>query len=242
VHRAGVSFRHVSGTWVQPGAVCTPGRASYSAVWLGLGGYNPLAGALEQIGTEVDCTRTGHVVSSAWYELVPAPSRTFAFAVEPGDVMHASVSVSGHRVTVELANLTRHRDFRRTLTARMLDLSSAEWIVEAPSQCFNQFACQALPLANFGSVTFEGATVTSARGISGSIANRHWGRTKIKLAPGGQRFIVARNTSDTTGIASPSALHNRGTSFDVSYATMSGQRGQAFAREQSPLRATYLMH
>jgi hypothetical protein len=242
VHRAGVSFSHVSGTWIQPNAVCTPGRSSYSAVWLGLGGYNPMSGALEQIGTEIDCTRTGRVRSSAWYELVPSPSRTLTFAVAPGDVMRANVSVSGHRVTVELDNLTQHRHFRRTLTARMLDLSSAEWIVEAPSECFNQFDCQALPLANFGAVTFENATVTTARGVSGSIANRHWGRTKIKLAPSAQRFIVARNTSDTTGSASPSRLRHRGSSFDVTYASTSGQAGPTLAGRQARLRESYVVH
>src|SRR6516162_5175014 len=84
VHRAGVSFRQVSGTWIQPSAICVKGQPSYSAAWVGLGGYNPTSGALEQIGTEVDCTAAGKVTSSAWYELVPAPSRAISLPVAAG--------------------------------------------------------------------------------------------------------------------------------------------------------------
>jgi Peptidase A4 family len=36
---AAVSYRAVSGTWVQPTATCTPGKATYSAFWVGLGGF-----------------------------------------------------------------------------------------------------------------------------------------------------------------------------------------------------------
>jgi hypothetical protein len=69
VHHPGVSFRQVSGTWTQPNATCIPGQSTYSAVWVGIGGYKPTSNALEQIGTEVDCNRAGNTVSSAWYEL-----------------------------------------------------------------------------------------------------------------------------------------------------------------------------
>ncbi len=63
VHHPGVSFRQVSGTWTQPDASCIAGRSSYSAAWVGIGGYKPTSPALEQIGTEVDCNpvRQGYV-------------------------------------------------------------------------------------------------------------------------------------------------------------------------------------
>ena len=73
VHYPGVSFRQVSGTWKQPNATCVPGQSTYSAVWVGIGGYKPTSHALEQIGTEADCNAAGNTVVSAWYELVPAP-------------------------------------------------------------------------------------------------------------------------------------------------------------------------
>jgi Peptidase A4 family len=240
IHRDGVSFHQVSATWNQPNATCVGGHPSYSAAWVGLGGYSPTSGALEQIGTELDCGAAGRVISSAWYELVPAPSKTISLAVNPGDVMHASVTVTGHQVVVVLENLTRHHSFRKTLYAPVVDVSSAEWIVEAPSECISQYACQALPLANFGSVSFDSATAVSTDGVAGSIASGGWGRTKIKLTPGAQRFIVARGSSGTAGTAAPSALRDRGSRFDVTYATAPAAT-PALARD-ARVRAGYIQH
>jgi hypothetical protein len=242
VHRPGVSFRQVSGTWTQPDVSCVSGQPGYSAVWVGLGGYKPTSNALEQIGTEVDCGAGGNVVSDAWYELVPAPSKPISLVVHPGDVMHATVTVVGHEVTVELQNLTRHHAFHKTLFAPEIDVSSSEWIVEAPSECVSQFACQALPLADFGSVTFASATASSATGTTGSIVDPAWWRTKIKLTPGAQRFIVARRTSGTAGTATPSPLRNQGSEFDVTYSSAAVPPSQYNGARQSRLRAGYLEH
>jgi hypothetical protein len=242
VHRPGVSYRQVSGTWTQPNATCIPGQSTYSAVWVGIGGYKPTSDALEQIGTEVDCNQAGNTVSSAWYELVPAPSKSISFVVRPGDVLHASVTVVGHHATLELDNLTLHRTFRKRLFAPSIDVSSAEWIVEAPSECVSQYACQALPLANFGSVAFASATATSTTGTTGSIFDPRWWRTKIELMPGAQRFIVARSTSDTAGTATPSTLADGGSRFDVTYGTEAVPNDQFAGALQSRLRATYVEH
>jgi hypothetical protein len=242
IHRPGVSFRQVSATWTQPDATCVPGQTSYSAMWVGLGGYKPTSDALEQTGTEVDCTAAGRVVSSAWYELVPAPSKTISLTVAPGDVMHATVTVTGHRVVIALEDLTSHRSFDKTLNAPSIDVSSAEWIVEAPSECLSQFACQALPLADFGSVPFGSATATTVRGKVGAIANPHWGRTRIDLIAGNQRLIVARNATATLGTAAPSPLTGGGRSFDVTYAPAPLQDSQSQLRRDSIVRAGYIEH
>lgn len=242
VHRPGVSFRQVSGTWTQPSASCVAGQSSYSAAWVGIGGFKPTSDALEQIGTEVDCNPAGNAVSTAWYELVPAPSKTISLAVHPGDAMHATVTVVGHQVTVVLDNLTSHRTFRRSMYAPSIDVSSAEWIVEAPSDCISQLACQALPLADFGSVTFDSARATSTAGTTGSIMSPAWWRTKIELTPGSQRFVVARQTSDSAGSATPSTLRGAGRQFDVTYSSVA-VAAQQFARtRQSRLRAAYIEH
>ncbi len=39
VHRAGTSFNRVLGAWVQPAPHCQRGTQTYSAAWVGLGGY-----------------------------------------------------------------------------------------------------------------------------------------------------------------------------------------------------------
>ena len=74
VHRSGVRFKKVVATWKQPRVDCSQ-ASGYSAARVGLGGSSASSQALEQIGTESDCTSLGRAVSSAWYELVPAPSR-----------------------------------------------------------------------------------------------------------------------------------------------------------------------
>lgn len=242
VHRPGVSFRQVSGTWTQPSASCVAGQSSYSAAWVGIGGFKPTSDALEQIGTEVDCNPAGNAVSTAWYELVPAPSKTISLAVHPGDAMRATVTVVGHQVTVVLDNLTSHRTFRRSMYAPSIDVSSAEWIVEAPSDCISQLACQALPLADFGSVTFDSARATSTAGTTGSIVSPTWWRTKIELTPGSQRFIVARQTSDSAGSATPSTLRGAGREFDVTYSSVAVPAQQFARTRQSRLRAAYIEH
>lgn len=84
IHRAGIKFTQVAGSWTQPSAKCPPDNKSYSASWVGLGGYAAGARALEQIGTEVDCSASGAVISDAWYELVPAASRPIRMRVRPG--------------------------------------------------------------------------------------------------------------------------------------------------------------
>ncbi len=242
VHRAGVSFHEVSARWIQPRASCVAGSPSYSSAWVGLGGYSPTSSALEQIGTELDCNAAGRAVSSAWYELVPAPSKTIPLAVRPGDVMHATVTVTGHRVVVELDNETSHRSFRKTLHTQAIDVSSAEWILEAPSECVSQFTCQALPLADFGSMSFESASAVASNGRAGTITAGGWTRTKIKLTPGAtQRLIVSRNSTDTSGAATPSALRGRGSTFNVTFATAPARSRRGYARE-ARLRAGYLKH
>jgi hypothetical protein len=242
VHRPGVSFHRISATWTQPNATCTPGQPSYSADWIGLGGYSPTSDALEQTGTEVDCNGAGKVVSSAWYELVPAPSKTISLAVQPGDVMHAVVTVTGHRVQIELDNLTRHQSFDKTLSSSSIDVSSAEWIVEAPSECLSQFSCRALPLADFGSVLFHSAAATTLAGRVGAIENRHWWRTRIDLIGGAQGLIVARNSSATVGSAAPSPLSGGGKSFDVTYAPAPAPIGPPSAPGATAARAGYIVH
>lgn len=216
VHRSGVRFTKVVGTWRQPAANCTGSSASpsYSSVWVGIGGFALNSQALEQIGTETDCSPTGQTVSSAWYELVPAPSRSIHLRVDPGDRMSASVSVKGHQAKLTLRDLTRRTSFTRSVRDKTVDVSSAEWIVEAPSECTSANSCQTLNLANFGTAAFSSARATSTTGHTGSISDRHWGTTKIMLATGQRQFI---GSTSSAAQASPSVLTAGGSAFSVTY-------------------------
>lgn len=216
VHRPGLRFREVAGSWTEPSATCTVGEPTFSSVWVGLGGFSESSKALEQIGTEADCSAGGKLKTSAWFELVPAASRTIRIAVAPGDRMHASVTVEGDEVHLELADLTSHRTFAKTVHDADLDLTSADWIVEAPSECENNFNCQTLALADFGSATFSGAHAITAKGFRGSVSSHRWRTTRITLATGGRRFIGSPPASAAAG-AAPSTLSSGGTSFTVTY-------------------------
>lgn len=239
VHRAGVRFTKVLGTWTQPNARCSARNPTFSAMWVGLGGYAQSSNALEQIGTEVDCTSSGKVSSSAWYELVPAASRTIRMKVRPGDTMSATVSVTGHRVVLSLSDTTAHKTFRKVVYPSAVDVSSAEWILEAPSDCAAANLCQTLPLADFGSAAFAGTRAQSVGGLLGTISDRSWDATRIQLRPTGRRFIGLNGAS---GTATASALNLRGTSFSLAYSATSAQAVQASAAPAVVLGAGPLVH
>jgi hypothetical protein len=239
VHRPGVRFTRVLAGWTQPTAQCVAGHRTYSALWVGLGGYNASSNALEQIGSEVDCTSSGRVVSTAWYELVPSPSRPIRMTVRPGDQMLASVTVSGNRVVMVLQDTTTHHSFRRTFHPSSVDVSSAEWILEAPSECTSDNSCRTLPLANFGSANFGLAQAEAAGGHVGTIADSSWDWTQIKLTPGGKRFVAL--SGDRSGAAVPSALNAQGNGFSVTFSTIV-QRALKFGAAAAMPRAGYIVH
>jgi hypothetical protein len=212
----GPKFRSVSALWTQPRLTCTAGTLTYSAAWVGLGGYNLNSKALEQIGTEADCNSAGNEVSTAWFELVPAPSRGLRMIVNPGDVMAGHVTVVGNLVTLTLTDRTRHKTFTRKVTDSTLDVTSADWIVEAPSECSgNGFQCQPLALADYGTETFARASAETASGQSGAISSALWPTAVITLSPGSGGRL---NTSTaSSGESAPSALTAAGTAFTLTY-------------------------
>jgi hypothetical protein len=217
VSKSGVRFRRVAGTWVQPAATCTPGARRYSAYWIGIGGFHSTSSALEQIGSQVDCSSLGQAVYSAWYELVPAASVHVALPVHPGDTLSASVTMSGRRVKLYLANRTTGAVFFKQLSAKHIDKTSAEWIVEAPSTC-DPTSCQPLPLADFGSASFSGANATTTGGRRGAIADPAWATTAITLSPFADRTIgSALPLPGSFSQATPGDLSAGGDGFTVSY-------------------------
>jgi hypothetical protein len=190
-------------------------------VWVGIGGYSLNSNALEQIGTETDCTSGGHIKQSAWYELVPAPSRRTTMRVKAGDVMWATVGVDGHKVTMTLTDLTTKRVFKKTVQVKSVDTGSAEWIVEAPSECSSSGNCLTLPLANFGSVGFTRAQAESTRGQFGTITSSHWQTTQIQLSAASRPQFGPASLAGGVAQAIPSALASASTAFSVSYSLLS---------------------
>jgi hypothetical protein len=203
------TFTSISGSWVQPKVSCTKSKATYAAFWVGLGGFSPTSQALEQIGTQATCGTAGKAKYSMWYELVPAASVPIRFKVFPGNAMTASVKVNGTQVTLQIRNLTRKTNFTKNLFMAEPDLSSAEWIAEAPTGC-NASRCVQLPLAKFSKLTFTKASATTSDGHTGAISDVSWSPTVINL----ENVASDPFAIDTSG-ALPSALSNNGASFAV---------------------------
>jgi hypothetical protein len=203
---------------VQPALTCEgPGR-SYSAFWVGLGGFAPHARALEQTGTESDCIG-GRDVAYAWYELVPAGEVKLRLNVHPGDRMAASVAVTGTRVVLHLRDLSTGRSSQRVLGMRAPDVSSAEWIAEAPSECDEGGHCRTLPLANFGTASFQDAQTRTRAGRTGTVSGRGLSVTALTLQSGGVSLGVAGSAfaSASTVEVVPGPLLESGGSFTVTY-------------------------
>ena len=124
----------------------------------------------------------GGPVHYAWYELFPGalivlPPATYPVA--PGDVLSASIHVSGAAYELALVDANH-------------------WIAEAPTVCGGT-KCKPQPLANFGSITFTGASangepLTAVDLISSAITMTAKAGTLIKARPGplvgGSAFTV----------------------------------------------------
>jgi hypothetical protein len=215
---AAMSFTDVTGTWKQPAVKCTRGQATSVAIWVGLGGYTP-DGALEQTGTQADCDASGKATYYAWYELVSAEDVNVnaKLKIFPGDTVTASVVVNGHDVLVQVKNRTRRTVLTKRLTMAAPDLTSAEWIAEAPSQCTSSGFCRTVPLTNFGSVTFT-KMAALGNGQGGTLNGPGWVATPVQLVPHAHRYFgyADASTSSSAG-ATPANVAADGSSFSVNW-------------------------
>jgi Peptidase A4 family len=201
IPRAG-GFTAVQATWVQPRIRCDRPDSSV-AFWIGLGGATPRAKGLEQIGTSADCSDTLVPSYSSWSELIPVPARAVELPVRvaPGDTITAQIAAGDTTVRFTLRNVTTDEEFAMETPARLLDLSSAEWIVEAPSFCLQR--CTTLPLAKFNNLSFTSTAVRTEAHI-GTIKDSAWIHHRIKLT-----------TTREQPAAVPSVLSTDGRSFSV---------------------------
>ena len=216
------TFRSVTGAWTAPQVDCSSGGTRWSAVWVGLGGSNPNSSSLAQVGTEADC-ESGTAHYSSWYELVPEASHSARVTVRPGDQLTASVRAQSGKVRMRISNVTRHTTFIKTLAIKNLDRSSAEWIVEAPSEC-GASSCRVMPLANFGATRITEARATTTYGHVGGIVDPAWTTLALTLDPNHGRF-VGPDTGDVPAdpqaavgaAATPGPVEANNAAFTVSY-------------------------
>jgi hypothetical protein len=149
----GSRFTSVSAQWTEPSVSCS--GTAYSSFWVGLDGDT--SNTVEQTGTDADCSGSTPQYY-AWYEMYPKYPVNLRGTVRPGDHLSASVTTNGSgSFTLTITDSTQ--GWTNTTTARLKSakLASAEVIAEAPSSSQG-----VLPLANFGTVSFTGATANGA--------------------------------------------------------------------------------
>ena len=146
----GTTFNTVTSSWTEPRGSCDSRETMDAAFWVGLDGYT--SDTVEQTGTLLQCEGV-LALYYAWYEVYPGAMVTYSSTVEPGDSLTATVSYSDDAYTMTLTDSTQGWTDTTTVAGTYTN-SSAEVIVEAPS---NLVAI--IPLAEFGSVTFTGASV-----------------------------------------------------------------------------------
>ena len=157
----GNRFTSISASWTEPTAICSFG-ASYSSFWVGLDGDT--SNTVEQTGSSADCSSANVPQYYAWYEMYPKFPSNLSSPVKPGDAFTASVTTDGvGRFTLTISDATQKWTFQTTQRLKSASLASAEVIAEAPSS-----RSGVLPLTNFGTVNFSGAT---ANGVALSSFN-----------------------------------------------------------------------
>ena len=103
-----------------------------------------------------------------------------------------------------MKNRTRGTVFTTKLPFATPDLTSAEWIAEAPSDC-SSYRCRPIPLSNFGSVSFT-KIAALGNGIGGTLtANPGWTTTAISARPGRVARLLPRARTGSPGFASSTA-------------------------------------
>ena len=203
------SVTDVKGSWIVPTVTCAAKAPdSYSSFWVGIDGYG--SNTVEQIGIDADCVG-GKAAYSAWYEFYPHwPSTINTVEVIPGDTISARVSYSAKgQFTVTLTNVFRNPQHPFSISTKMpqAQLSSAEWIVEAPS------SSGVLPLANFNTAFFGydntlqlGTCDATVSGKAGSIGSFNPNAVQIDMV-----------TSSGSTKAHTYGLSSDGSSFTVTY-------------------------
>lgn len=172
----GSTFSAVSGQWTVPTVTCGTSSDAQSAQWVGIDGEG--SSTVEQAGTSTGCSN-GTPTYGAWYEMYGDAAVNGGYAVDlatsrypvaPGDVVRASVSLSGSTwslvVTDETAGWSSSTSIADPSPAP--EQTSAEWIVESPDVCTS--SCSQSSLASTTSVTFANASAT-ANGVTGSISS-----------------------------------------------------------------------
>ena len=213
----------VSGSWIVQTAKPTK-QSTYSAQWIGIGGYFSNDNSLIQTGTSSDYSHGASYY--AWYELLPASETQITnLVIKPGDNISTSIkeirsfgSVQEWNITIK--DVTSNEAFSK-LVNYSSSMLSAEWIEERPAFC-TAVMCRLTTLSDFGTAYYgmgytnvpltNYATINGTSGYIGDFNN--------------QDIVMVSNNGAV--IASPSSLNTNGSSFTVQEpSSSSGNNGKS---------------
>lgn len=188
------------GSWIVP-SIIPSGRNTYSAIWVGIDGYN--SPTVEQIGTAHDYVN-GVRYHYAWFEMYPRASYTIqGFPIKVGDVISGIVEYVGNDTFIlQIINNTQR--IATTIPTRYTKMSgtqrkNAEWIFEAPS------SNRVLPLTNVQRAYLSNC-MAKINGIKRPLNSPFFANNSIEMV-----------TNNGTSKAIPSAISSGGSSFSVTW-------------------------
>lgn len=180
------ALRYVSADFTVPHLNLT--KSSDGAVaghWVGLDGWGSTT--VEQVGIDTE-VQNGVDKYYAWFEMFPAPTQVWALAASPGDNIQVSVYTVNGTYYLSLNDTTLGAGFDATATLPTGYTGrnhSAEVITEAPSQLTSTGSLAQVPLADYGQVNYNNATVTSRSGIHGGLGTGAlWNGYALKMVNG----------------------------------------------------------
>jgi hypothetical protein len=155
---------------------------SWASHWVGLDGATDKTA--EQVGIDTYVSK-GVDYYYAWYEMFPAAPQVYTLAASPGDNIQVSVYTVNGTYYLSLNDTTLGAGFTATATVPAGSAGqdkSAEVITEAPSELSGSSVIQ-LPLADYGQVNYNSATVTSRGGTHGGLGSTSlWNGYAVKMA------------------------------------------------------------
>jgi hypothetical protein len=198
------SVSSVTGSWIVPAVNCegTNPPIGAASFWIGIDGYT--TATVEQTGTDSDCS-SGSPLYYAWYEFFPDPGIAITtIAVQPGDVIAASVTYNGAAFTATITDQRTQESFTKSKAVPAAKRSSAEWIGESPAG----------PLPDYGLVFF-GQDETGFAGTCDATLNSK--TRSIGGFPGLTVHPITMVSSSGMTEAVPGSLSADGSSFSIEW-------------------------
>jgi hypothetical protein len=163
----GTTYSSVSAQWRVPSVTQESSSNVYAdSTWVGIGGWS--GPGLLQAGTTEE-SDDGTLFYFVWDELLPSqPIEQFRFAVNPSDLISATISLSrGSAWSISVVDKTTGQADNLTETYTG-STASAEFIQEAPSSAGN-----VLPMDPYQEFTFSNAEVNGA-GARLNVSQQVW--------------------------------------------------------------------